>query len=117
MAERTQSILAEVAAERENQDATWGEQNHSPEVWLMILGEEVGEANRSALQAWVAGRHDGKRSGWRRLLHEYRAELIQVAAVSIAMIESLDRNELAEPKPEKPRRRLSGGDPMSHGGG
>ena len=91
---RQNRILSEVKRERERQDGKWGQQNHSPEVWLLILGEEVGEANRAALEALApCGNPIGDRREW---LMAYRKELVQVAAVAIAMIESVDRNELRE---------------------
>ena len=96
---RQNRILREVRRERERQDGTWGEQNHSPEVWLMILSEEIGEASREMLEAWVDETYPGtKHTPETRLAHlkEYRRELVQVAAVAIAMIESVDRNELRE---------------------
>ncbi len=82
------NVLFEVAVERQKQDEKWGEQNHPPADWLMILGEEVGEANRAALEA----RFEVPDSD----ITYYRDELIQVAAVAVAAIESLDRNELKE---------------------
>jgi len=72
---------AEIDAERTRQELKWGEQNHSPDRWLVILGEEFGECCKDSFE----GRYS--------LL---RTELIHVAAVAIAVIESLDRNELAE---------------------
>ncbi len=48
----------------------------------MILGEEVGEANKAALEAKFGS----------KTLAEYREELVQVAAVAVAMIQCLDRN-------------------------
>ena len=80
--------LLEVLAERKKQDEKWGIQNHMPEIWMLILGEEVGEAQRAVLEAICpnGNKLDGE---W---LKEYRKELIQVAAVAIAAIESLDRN-------------------------
>jgi len=74
-------ILKEIKKERVKQDNKWGEQNHSPSDWLMILGEEVGEVNKAALEAKFGG----------GTLIEYRKELIQVAAVAVAMIECYDR--------------------------
>jgi hypothetical protein len=76
-------ILAEVIDERARQDAKWGQQNHSPANWLMILGEEVGEVNKAAYEAEF---HD-------KSIAFYREELIQVIAVALAMVESLDRNK------------------------
>lgn len=67
----------EVLKERISQDARWGEQNHTPDRWLAILMEEVGEMAKENLEC-------------RPLL--YRAELIQVAAVAVAMLECFDRN-------------------------
>lgn len=80
-------IYHEVALERIRQNDKWGEQNHHPMEWLAILGEEVGEANKAALEAHFSGY---KRTG---NLEDYREELIQVAAVAVAMIESFDRNK------------------------
>lgn len=75
-------IFESVCKERERQDRKWGEQNHQPADWCMILGEEIGEVNKAALEA----KFDGKP------LDEYRTELIQSAAVIFSMIECLDRN-------------------------
>lgn len=87
----TRDVVAEVYAERRRQDARWGTQDHVPRVWLMILGEEVGEANQAALEHHFA--QFDKRAATRgpRDLAEYRAELVQVAAVAVSMIECLDR--------------------------
>ena len=63
----------EIINERTLQDKKWGKQNHSSFVWLAILGEEVGEANKAILQS-----------------NYYRNEMIQVASVALAAIESLD---------------------------
>lgn len=72
-----EKILDEVRQERQRQYEKWGQQNHQPPFWLMILGEEVGEANRAALEKDV---------------DNYRKELIQIAAVAVSMVECLDRN-------------------------
>ena len=87
-------ILKEVLEERWHQDQKWGEQNHPPADWLMILGEEVGEANKAALEAKFKG------PGQNETLKDYRAELVQVAAVAVAAIECLDRGAFArQPAP------------------
>jgi hypothetical protein len=75
----TQAVLVEVAMERRAQDARWGEQNHEDPVWALILGEEFGEACQAALQHSSTDPTD------------LRAELIQVAAVAVAWVESMDR--------------------------
>jgi NTP pyrophosphatase (non-canonical NTP hydrolase) len=74
---KKEDIVALILSERNKQDIKWGEQNHNIYKWLAILGEEVGEVNKAALE----DKYD-----------EVLAELIQIAAVSVAMIESLDRN-------------------------
>lgn len=81
----TFKVFKEVYEERKKQVNKWGLQNHSPADYLMILGEEVGEVNRAALEAHFHGAN----------LKPYRNELIQVAAVAIAMIECFDRKELS----------------------
>ena len=75
-------IFSEIDWERIKQDLKWGVQNHSPEVWMLILGEEVGEVNK----ALVENRFDN------RGLESYRDELIQVGAVVVAMLECLERS-------------------------
>ena len=78
-------ILVEIDHERSRQDKKWGIQNHCPEFWLTILMEEVGEAARSALGIRFS-------NGIQDAYALYRKELIHVAAVAVAMIESYDRN-------------------------
>lgn len=89
MSSRTTTVLAEVHAERRGQDAKWGEQNLDPFAYLAILTEETGEASQAAVKARfeALGPTDS-----RMLLKHYRAELVQVAAVAVAMIECLDRD-------------------------
>ena len=65
-------------SERDRQDKKWGEQNHDVYKWLAILGEEVGEVNKAALE---------------ENYNETIDELIQIGAVVVAMIESLERNQ------------------------
>lgn len=73
-------VGSEIVDERDRQDVQWGIHNHDPLYWLAILGEEYGEACRAIVQ------HNNAM--------DLREELIQVAAVATAFIESLDRNEL-----------------------
>ena len=74
-------VLEEITTERKRQDNKWGEQNHHPFVWLSILGEEYGEACKHCLES---DQED---------YSQYRKELVEVAAVAIAAVESLDRNQ------------------------
>ena len=75
------NIFQNIALERRRQDAKWGEQNHDAFLWLAILGEEFGETAKAAIEGRLA---------------DMRTELIHVAAVAVAAIESLNRNELVE---------------------
>jgi len=83
MKDKTQTVLVDVLFERRKQDEKWGEQNHDPAWYLAILGEEFGEACQAALQTRFGGKHGG--------LLNLRNELIQTAAVAVAMVECLDR--------------------------
>jgi NTP pyrophosphatase (non-canonical NTP hydrolase) len=76
---KTAAVLQAVAIERIRQDTKWGEQNHSPFGWIAILTEEVGEAAKAALEGYAS---------------QYRDELIQVAAVAVAAVESLSRGNI-----------------------
>lgn len=96
-----QSVIDEILNERRRQDAKWGEQNHPLDtggecyVRLAEMRKAICESDKQA----------GKER-WRNILLEevyeafaeppgpkLREELIQVAAVVVAMIESYDRNE------------------------
>ena len=73
---KTQKVLVGVEVERKLQDEKWGEQNHDHSMWFKILGEELGEACKASLE---------------NKPEEYRAELIQMIAVGVAMVECFDR--------------------------
>lgn len=79
---RQQAAISDIKTERNDQDRRFGPQNHDPYVWLTILMEEVGEV----AQAYNDYREKG------RSIILYREELVQVAAVALAMIECYDRN-------------------------
>jgi len=73
-----------VAEERQRQEDKWGEQNHSPALWLAILMEEVGEVSSEIIA-----------NEWKPKLQRKRdvgKEIVQVAAVAKAMWESGVRN-------------------------
>lgn len=66
-------VLIDILQERDRQDKKWGLQREfTPEKWLVILMEEVGELCKEA--------QEGNRKYW-------DVELVQVAAVAFAMIE------------------------------
>lgn len=74
----TRDVLDDILVERRAQDEKWGEQNHDPAWWMVILMEEVGEVARAIFEGDEVG---------------YVAELVQVAAVAVAALESYDRSE------------------------
>lgn len=84
-------ILNEVKEERKQQHRRWGEQNHAPAPYSVILNEEVCEVNQLVCDYTFT---DGgtKDKAW--LARNLREELVQVAAVAVQWIEALDRNEL-----------------------
>lgn len=88
-------VNSEVKVERHKQDVKWNEQNHDPIWWMTILGEEFGESQKALLDATFGGK------SW----SEYRAELVQTAAVAVAAIQSFDRN--GPPKPPKDKSKAS----------
>jgi NTP pyrophosphatase (non-canonical NTP hydrolase) len=75
-----ESVLSEVRAERERQHTRWGSQRPDWAIWLAILMEEVGESAEAALKAQYEGAP----------LQDLRDEMVQVAAVAVAMLEHLD---------------------------
>lgn len=114
MSFQTQSVLAEVHFERIKQDEKWGEQNHqfySPTGSLHTAKHYAGRAdnwkriNATRVEKFNAmGRPKDRNCAWDGILleevyealggsteEELRAELVQVAAVAVAMIECIDR--------------------------
>lgn len=83
--------MVDVLAERNRQDAKWGEQNHDPFTYLAILIEEVGELGKAALHLRFGGPE----------AFGVREEAVQTAAVSLAIVECLDRAKWAWPTPPK----------------
>lgn len=88
--------LQDVRAERSRQDSKWGAANivnRSPEFGLVVLGEEYGEACQAVLEMRAASQRPpsplktAQCEQWRDAL---RAELVQVAAVAVAMLEAVD---------------------------
>lgn len=114
MSSRTRQVLAEVHAERIRQDELWGEQNHDfytptgrlhqpkhyagrADSWKLINASRVKDFN-------AMGYPKDRNCAWDGILleevyealgasteDELRAELVQVAAVAVAMIECIDR--------------------------
>lgn len=80
--ENIRNALALVLKERERQNQKWGEQNHTDEIWMPILVEEVGEL----AQAILHNRFGGKAKG------TTKEELTHVAAVALQWLECMERN-------------------------
>lgn len=70
------SALADVLAERERQEAKWGgpehDDRHHPLHWCGFVGEHLARAR--------------KQRG-----HNYRYQMVRVAALALAAVESFDR--------------------------
>lgn len=80
MSPGTQEVLNDVRQERMRQDAKWGFLRSRPfDTWYRILGEEVGEVAKALNE--------------REDCASLRAELIQVAAVAVQIVEDLDRRQ------------------------
>jgi len=96
-------ILKEVWAERDRQDVKWGEQNHELRHKLSAI---TGIVDGTTAKAICEHAVELGRVSWTNILVEEvaefvddacdpvkaRVELIQVAAVAVAAIESIDRN-------------------------
>jgi NTP pyrophosphatase (non-canonical NTP hydrolase) len=95
---RRVGVMCQVEAERVRQDEQWGQQDHEPTVYMTILTKEVGEAAKEAIEWWMSARN-GMDVMASRHLDLLREELVQVAAVAVAMVECLDRDEW---KPGRP---------------
>jgi len=84
------TALTLVDAERDRQEAKWGEQNHAPQFWTDILGEEYGEycqaVNETVFDNGATARLKG---GTVNMIKE----LSHVAAVAVGAIERLLRQE------------------------
>lgn len=76
-------VYVKACKERLRQNNKFGvNRNLNPFLWLAIIGEELGEVNKAALE-W---NYDGKS------LEDYKKELIEVIAVALAAIEDLDNH-------------------------
>jgi len=67
--------------ERKRQDAKWGVQHHPYLLYKAILDEELGEL----AEAWLQTHFGGDKGG----AENVQKELVQVCAVSLAMLETL----------------------------
>ena len=64
-------ILERIREERHRQNEKWGPQHHPAAIWALILGEEVGEVMKAALEGQRGGMEwDGV--GWRARSYRWR---------------------------------------------
>lgn len=75
------AVFDAIRAERERQNAKWGEQSHDPYTWLAVLGEEYGELSQAILHDTFGGKAAGT----------MRDELLHVAAVACQWLECIER--------------------------
>ncbi|MGW2721383.1 hypothetical protein [Streptomyces sp. NPDC001492] len=101
----TDRVLQEVLAERIQQDAKWGEQNHPDGTGISPEQRKLADNARAMCQqVFAEGCGD-----WAHVLFEevrealaesdaakLRAELVQVGAVAVAWIECIDRRTAAK---------------------
>jgi len=78
-------VLNQIVNERLGQNAKWGKQRHDHGTWLAILMEEVGEV----AQAMQVNRSWGKKTD----AGDLYSELVQVAAVAVAIAEQVAEDE------------------------
>lgn len=77
-----------VVTERQRQDEKWGEQNHHPVYWVGMLTEELGEVSKESIELY---QHNGESLA--EAFGRLRSELVQLAAVALAAIECIDRQQ------------------------
>ena len=80
-------IMQDILKERDRQDSKWGEQNHFPEKWSGILGEEFGELCQAINETVFDNGSD--KGGYENM----KTEAIHVAAVAVGFLECLERNK------------------------
>lgn len=78
-----------VNKERDRQEELWGQQNHTPDKWVGILGEEFGEFCAAVNETILDNGPDERaRGGYENLMREAS----HVAAVAVSVMECLMRN-------------------------
>lgn len=74
---RRDDVFALIDSERNRQVEKWGNQVQPHEIWMVILGEEIGEASEEILNVIFQDKSE----------EDLRTELIQAAAVIVSWIE------------------------------
>lgn len=91
-------IFQEIKAERERQDAKFGNQERNVATWAAILSEESGEVSKEAVDYYCMLPEKNEKGEYvpvsdvtqYKRLANLRKELIQVAAVAVQVIQKLD---------------------------
>lgn len=73
-------VMGQIKQERERQNEKWGDQDHTDEMWLAILIEEVGEVAKELVQTRQKGSSDA---------YLMKKELIHAVAVGVQWLEKL----------------------------
>jgi hypothetical protein len=88
------AAIAAVIAERRRQDGKFGKQDHDPAWWMVIMGEEYGETCQAVCEYRWGEAMPGVTSDDRMKRIDHAVdEATQVAAVAVAMVQSILRNE------------------------
>ncbi len=111
---KTLDVLEEVYAERERQQAKWGEQNHPDGTGSLHHKHAATEARRACNQAadegYITYAHildeEVQEAFAESDSDKLREELVQVAAVAVAWVEAIDRRESAGLDKVSPRNRF-----------
>lgn len=77
--------LVLVNIERENQNAKWGDQNHTLSEWCTILGEEFGELCEAVNETVLYNADKPERAGIENILKE----CVHVSAVAVQILEKI----------------------------
>ena len=93
-------VVRDVYEERVRQDKKWGEQNHDNAHYFAILAEEFGEVAKEVVELHAYNGPTGAVAYIERM-QNLRTELIQTAAVAVAMVECLERNNIWLYHPER----------------
>jgi hypothetical protein len=85
-------IDEEINLERIRQIEKFGIQSRSLIEWCVILGEEVGEANRHALEYHFSEEYPNIYNQSKECyMKNFRVEIIQIAAICIQIIQDVDK--------------------------
>lgn len=82
---RQSEAIREIVIERRKQMGTWGHQRHDYKTWMSIAMEEIGESYQAINSEMFSGKGTDA--------SDLKSELIQSAAVIVAILEQLIEEE------------------------